>query len=122
MFGKCLVDCVVIDTSIAGTFYNKCACPMSPPVDCHPIAAQGLKVYLKVWGCRGVSRPAPGGNHLPLYPLYRLEGLCATAGGHAVHFQGDTAKRRTPEVDTYVHSGGLKVSKDLLVRGQPMIH
>ena len=61
MFGNILVDCVVVDTSIAGTFYNK--------VDCHPIAAQGLKVYLKVWGCRGVSRPAPGGKNLPLYPL-----------------------------------------------------
>ena len=69
MFGKILVDCVVIDTSIAGTYYNKCPCPMSPPVGCHPIAAQGLKVYLKVWGCRGVSRPAPGGKNLPLYPL-----------------------------------------------------
>ena len=63
------MDCVVVDASITGTFYNNCHRSMSHLIDCHPIFALGLKVYLKVWECRGVSRPAPGGKNLPLYPL-----------------------------------------------------
>lgn len=53
-------------------------------------------------------------------PGARPKHFCAT-GGQFIFKETQGTKRRTPEVDTYVHSGGLKVSKDLLVRGQPMI-